>query len=37
MKKKILTCALLIGLVAATIGGCQSATRSFGGSITIEL
>lgn len=37
MKKKILTCALLIGLVTATIGGCQSATRSFGGSITIEL
>ena len=37
MKKKILTCALLIVLVAVTISGCQTTTRSLGGSMTIKL
>lgn len=37
MKKKILACILLAGLITAMIGGCQTTTRSLGGSMTIKL
>ena len=37
MKKKILACILLAGLITTMIGGCQTTTRSLGGSMTIKL
>ena len=37
MKKKILTTLLAVGLIATMLTGCQGATKSFGGSMTIEL
>ena len=37
MKKKILTTLLVGGIMATMLTGCQSATRSLGGSMTIEL
>lgn len=37
MKKKILAALLAIGLIGVTLTGCQTATRSLGGSTIIEL
>lgn len=37
MKKKILATLLVVGLMATMLTGCQGATKSFGGSMTIEL
>ena len=37
MKKKILATLLLVGLIATILTGCQGVTKSFGGSMTIEL
>lgn len=37
MKKKILATLLAVGLMATMLTGCQGATKSFGGSMTIEL
>ena len=37
MKKKILATLLAVGLMATMFTGCQGATKSFGGSMTIEL
>ena len=37
MKKKILAALLVGGMMTAMLTGCQSATRSLGGSMTIEL
>lgn len=37
MNKKILATLLAVGLIATMLTGCQGATKSFGGSMTIEL
>ena len=37
MKKKILATLLAVGLITTMLTGCQGATKSFGGSMTIEL
>lgn len=37
MKKKLALVALLLGLFVTVFTGCNSATKSFGGSMTIEL
>lgn len=37
MKKKILATLLVVGLMVTILTGCQSATKSFGGSMTLEL
>lgn len=37
MKKKILATLLAVGLMTIMLTGCQGATKSFGGSMTIEL
>ena len=37
MKKKILTVLLVGGMMTTMLTGCQSKTRSLGGSMTIEL
>ena len=37
MKKKILTALLVGGMMTTMLTGCQSTTRSLGGSMTIEL
>ena len=37
MKKKLALVVLLLGLCVNVFTGCNSATKSFGGSITIEL
>lgn len=37
MKKKILATLLVVGLMTIMFTGCQGATKSFGGSMTIEL
>lgn len=37
MKKKILATLLAVGLMATMLTGCQGATKSLGGSMTIEL
>ena len=37
MKKKILAALLAVGMMVTMLTGCQSATKSLGGSMTIEL
>lgn len=37
MKKKILATLLAVGLMTTILAGCQSTTRSLGGSMTIKL
>ena len=37
MKKKILATLLAVGLITTILTGCQGATKSFGGSMTVEL
>lgn len=37
MKKKLLAVLLVGGIMATMFTGCQSTTRSLGGSMTIEL
>ena len=37
MKKKILALLLSVGLMTTVFTGCQGTTKSFGGSMTIEL
>lgn len=37
MKKRLTLSLLVIGLCASILTGCNSATKSFGGSMTIEL
>ena len=37
MKKKILGILLAVGMMTTMLTGCQSTTRSLGGSMTIEL
>lgn len=37
MKKKLLSILLVVVIISTILVGCQSATRSFGGSMTIEL
>ena len=37
MKKRVLAVLLASGMMATLLTGCQGATKSFGGSMTIEL
>lgn len=37
MKKKILAALLVVGMMTTMLTGCQGATKSLGGSMTIEL
>lgn len=37
MKKRILAALLVVGMMTTMLTGCQGATRSLGGSMTIEL
>ena len=37
MKKKVLAILMVVGLMATILIGCQGATKSFGGSMTLEL
>ena len=37
MKKKVLAILLVVGMMATLLTGCQGATKSFGGSMTINL
>lgn len=37
MKKRVLVTLLVCGVVSTALIGCQSTTKSFGGSMTIEL
>ena len=37
MKKKIIAILLAVCLIITTLAGCQGATKSFGGSMTVEL
>ncbi len=37
MKRKILTIVIMVAMCLSLLVGCQGATKSFGGSMTIEL